>query len=87
MNEERFKSMIEDAWKSVAGAADARRKLVRGELSEEEASDLALQSWRDVVPSLQIALEGLSQDELLQFDRTLERKLYDINQDDIPILA
>jgi hypothetical protein len=83
MNEQRFWSMIEDAWKHAEGSVDARRELVKGELSEEGAADLAQQSWDAVVPALQAALEELPQDELLQFDRILERKLYDIDRDDI----
>jgi hypothetical protein len=42
MNEQRFWSMIEDARKAVDGSAEARGKLARGELSEDDASGLAL---------------------------------------------
>ena len=36
-----------------------------------------------VVPALQAALDLLPKDELLQFDRILERKLYDIDRSEI----
>src|SRR5690242_5172448 len=83
MDEKRFWLMIEDAWQSVGGFKEPRRKLVKGELSEQEANDLAGQSWCAFVPALKAMLEQLPQEELLQFDRILERKLYDIDRADI----
>lgn len=83
MNEERFWAMIEDAWQGVDSSVEARRKLARGALPEEEVPELASQSSTDMVPALQAALEALPENELLQFDRILERKLYDIDRDDI----
>ena len=83
MDEKRFWSMIEDAWTGVEGSATAREKLAQGELDEENAQQLAQQSWTEVVPALQAALERLPKDELLQFDRLLERKLYDIDRSEI----
>ena len=83
MDERRFWSMIEEAWRDVDGATAARSKLAQGDLDEEAAMELAEQSWIEFVPALQAALERLTKDELLQFDRILERKLYDIDRPDI----
>src|SRR3982750_2874299 len=83
MDEKRFWSMIEDAWSDVEGAAAARTKLVRGTLGEDAAMELADQALGEFVPALRSALEGLREDELLAFDRILERKLYDIDRADV----
>jgi hypothetical protein len=83
MDETRFWSMIEDAWRDVHGAAAARRKLAQGTLDEERAMELTDQSLDEFVPALRASLEQLTKDELLQFDRILERKLYDIDRADI----
>jgi hypothetical protein len=83
MDDTRFWSMIEAAWQGVEGSAAARAQLAQGELDEEGAQELAHQSWTEVVPALQAALAQLPKDELLQFDRLLERKLYDIDRADI----
>ncbi len=83
MNEKQFWTMIEDAWTGVEGSAAAREQLAQGELDEENAQQLAQQSWTVVVPAIQAALKHLPKDELLQFDRILERKLYDIDRSEI----
>jgi hypothetical protein len=83
MDDKRFWSMIEDAWRNVGGAAAARTKLVRGELDEAGAAELADQSLLEFVPALRSALERLPEAELLAFDRILERKLYDIDRADV----
>jgi hypothetical protein len=83
MDDNRFWAMIEDAWKEVEGAAAARKKLAQGKLDEDSAYELAEQSLSDFIPALKAALEQLPKDELLAFDRTLERKLYDIDRAEI----
>jgi hypothetical protein len=83
MDDKRFWSMIEDAWADVDGAAAARTRLVRGTLDQDAAMELAERSLNEFVPALRSALERLSEDELLQFDRILERKLYDIDRADV----
>jgi len=75
--------MIEDAWQDVEDSAAARKKLAQGKLDEDAAMELAQQSLDGFVPALQASLEQLPEDELLQFDRILERKLYDIDRADI----
>jgi hypothetical protein len=83
VDDKRFWSMIDDAWQDVEGSSAARTKLAQGKLDEEGAMELAQQSLDGFVPALQASLEQLPKDELLQFDRILERKLYDIDRADI----
>ena len=83
MDDKRFWSMIDDAWQDVEDSAAARKKLAQGKLDEESAMELAQQSLDGFVPALQASLEQLPKDELLQFDRILERKLYEIDRADV----
>jgi hypothetical protein len=83
MDENRFWSMIETAWRTVGGKARSRQRLAEGRLSEEGAYSLQEALDADVVPALQELLAGLPAEELLAFDRLLERKLYDIDRADI----
>src|ERR1051325_3298339 len=83
MDEKQFWSMIEAAWQEVEGSSATRKKLAQGKLGEDGATELAEQSLGEFVPALQASLERLSKDELLQFDRILERKLYDTDRADI----
>jgi len=82
MDEATFWSMIESAWQPVGGKAVQRKKLAQGKLSEE-AADVLSESLDEVIGSLHESLEELSADDLLEFDRILERKLYDIDRAEI----
>lgn len=83
MDETRFWSIIESAWEGVEGQAEARRKFAAGELSEDEARGLAKLLRETVMPAMLERLEKLPADELLGFQRILERKLYDLDRADI----
>ena len=83
MNEDRFWSMIEEAWGAAGGKVKARQKLAEGKLSEEKAEEL-MEAVEEVIPALTAALEKLPAEELLDFDRILERKLYDIDRAEVP---
>ncbi len=83
MDEDRFWSMIESAWEAAGGKAKSRQRLAAGRLSEDGAYSLQEALDEEVVPALQDQLAGLSAEELLAFDRILERKLYDIDRADI----
>ena len=83
MDEARFWSMIEDAWNSAGGKVKARAKLAAGKLAEEKAAELQEALDDDVVPALEAQLRRLSADELLAFDRVLERKLYAIDRAEV----
>jgi len=82
MDEATFWSMVESAWRSVGGRVAQRKKLAQGKLSEE-AADVLAESLGEVAASLRESLEELSADDLLAFDRILERKLYDIDRAEI----
>jgi len=74
--------MIEDAWVSTGGWSDERRALTAGQLSDEQLTELA-GALDDVIPALRASLQRLNQDDLLMFDRILERKLWDIDRAEI----
>ena len=82
MDEIRFWSMIETAWGAAGGKSKSRQRLAEGRLSEDRAYALE-EALEKVIPALRGQLAGLSADELLEFDRVLERKLYDIDRADI----
>jgi hypothetical protein len=82
VNESQFWSLIESAWETVGGKTQSRRKLAEGRLSEEKAEAL-MESLGEVIPALQAQLDQLSAEELLAFDRILERKLYDLDRAEI----
>jgi hypothetical protein len=85
MDENRFWSLIESAWESVGGAADIRSKLAEHKFSEEHSDELEqlLAYLNRVVPALTALLDKLPAEELLSFDRILERKLYDIDRAEV----
>jgi Protein of unknown function (DUF4240) len=82
VNEEQFWSLIEGAWDIVGGYKDERNRLSAGRLSDDEAEELVT-ALDDVVPALRSRLERLSAEDLLAFDRILERKLYDIDRSEV----
>ena len=74
--------MIETAWLAVGGKAKARQKLAAGKLSEDKAADLE-EAMDGVTEALAAQLRLLPADELLAFDRVLERKLYDLDRAEV----
>ncbi|MGH7173959.1 MAG: DUF4240 domain-containing protein [Gemmataceae bacterium] len=82
MDENRFWSLIESAWQTVGGKTKARQKLAEGTLSEERVEEL-VEALDEVIPELQALLAKLSPEQLLAFDRILERKLYEIDRAEI----
>jgi hypothetical protein len=82
VDEIRFWSMIETAWGAVGGKVKPRQRLAEGKLSPGRAYALQ-EALEEVVPALREQLAALAADELLAFDRILERKLYDIDRADI----
>jgi hypothetical protein len=80
MDETRFWALIEAAWRATTQAAELRQTAFSGEL--EYSTELyAIQ--KQLLNNLNSALSQLGADELLMFDRILERKLYDIPLDGI----
>src|SRR5690349_2281203 len=74
--------MIEVAWGTVGGKTKSRQRLAQGQLSEGLAYSLE-EDLEEVIRALREQLASLSADDLLEFDRILERKLYDIDRADI----
>ena len=82
MNDPHFWAMIESVWQVVGGKSTARHKLATGKLSEDKAEEL-LEALDDVIPALREQLGLLCAEDLLAFDRILERKLYDLDRAEI----
>jgi hypothetical protein len=82
MDETRFWSMIEAAWNAVGGHLEAREALAEGDDAEKHAYSLE-GALRSLIAALRKQLADLPAEELLAFDRILERKLYDIDRADI----
>jgi hypothetical protein len=82
MDDERFWSILEDAWKAAPKEAKLRPT---GAKAPSEAAlekvDKALDSR--VIGALRRALKGLPADDLAKFDRALEKKLYDIDRAEV----
>jgi hypothetical protein len=83
VDENRFWAMIEVAWGAAGGKAKSRQRLAEGKLSDGRAYTLQETLEEEVVPALREQLDALPADELLAFDRILERKLHDIDRADI----
>jgi hypothetical protein len=79
MNEERFWALIEEGWHAAGGMQKERDQLLSGELSDDGADEL-MDVTGEMVEALRQKLAALDKDELLQFDRILEKKLYDIDR-------
>ena len=82
MDEQRFWSLMELAWQAVGGRSEPREKLAQGKLSDEGAAELS-EALDEVLPALHDELSALPADELLAFDRILERKLYEIDRTEV----
>jgi Protein of unknown function (DUF4240) len=83
VDENRFWAMVEAAWDAAGGKAKSRQRLAEGKLSEGQAYELQEVLETEVAPALREQLDALPADELLAFDRILERRLYDIDRADI----
>jgi len=83
MDETRFWSMIEAAWQSIGGKTKPRQKLVEGKLSDEKCESLMETLDEEVVIALTEELQLLTPEALSQFDRILERKLYEIDRAEV----
>ena len=78
MDEERFWELIEDAWAAESEVASRRAALVGGDGDREAVAAIVQEACDVVVEELRTVLAELPKDELLAFDRILERKLYEI---------
>lgn len=83
MDENRFWAMIEAAWGAAGGQAKPRQRLAEGKASAGQAYQLQEVLEEEVVPALRDQLDTLPADELLAFDRIVERRLYDLDRADV----
>jgi hypothetical protein len=82
MHEDRFWSLIEVAWQPLGAAGAFRFELAGRTLAWEETRALR-PPLRDFLRELRRELDDLPAEELLAFDRILERKLYDLDRADV----
>lgn len=82
MNETKFWGMIEKAWSSAGGWKKDRKALTEGKLSEDKFFELA-DAVNDMVAELDDTLHDLEEEHLLEFDRILERKLWEIDREEV----
>ncbi|MBX9569495.1 MAG: hypothetical protein K2X77_11400 [Candidatus Obscuribacterales bacterium] len=83
MNEERFWAMVEHAWSQVAPEVQtARQKLLSGKVTDADVKHLH-QALDPVLIAYEDQIDYLSKQELIDLDRIVERKLYDIDRADV----
>jgi len=80
MDESRFWSLIQSARPATQQATLLRQMAFSGELEDD---DELYTAQKQMLNNLTNALNQLDADDLLAFDRILERKLYDIDRADI----
>lgn len=84
MNETIFWNMIEQAWDETSPTLKAKRFKIAVKQGFKEPSELGMELSdvvaSDLLDNLTEKLKGLSQADLLAFDRILEQKLYDLDR-------
>lgn len=82
VDESRFWSLIESAWEAVGAEPSARRKALIERDSDDEV--YAVDAYLgDFLANLRTRCLDLSAAEMTDLDRVLERKMYDIDREDI----
>ncbi len=83
VTEERFWQIIEQSWSKVAPEVQqARRNLLHNAVSELDCQNL-LNALKEVVLVYEDQIDDLRKPQLIEFDKILERKLFDIDREDI----
>ena len=82
MNETQFWAIIESAWHVVGLMLETRQNLTLGTHSPENVEELLI-ALESVIPAIRKQLNLLSREDLLAFDRILERNLYALDRADI----
>jgi hypothetical protein len=82
MDDARFWSILEDAWAAAPKEAK-RRPTGANEASADALAKVDEALEERVLPALRKALKALPKDELAAFDRSLERKLYELDRADV----
>lgn len=80
-----FWALVEEAWRSRGAAAnDVRRALATRDSDEDDIDTQGVDdALGDVIAYLTERFNAMPQDELVAMDRVLERKLYDIDRQEI----
>lgn len=84
--EARFWALIEDAWATQSAKANKQRKaLATRDPDADDEPDAALvdEALEAVIEQLEATLRKMDQASLVAFDLVLERKLYDIDRQEI----
>ncbi|QFZ21909.1 DUF4240 domain-containing protein [Saccharothrix syringae] len=85
-DEARFWAMLDDAWAGRGPEVDGLRRALAGRDPAEEGFDEAAQLEEHldrVLADLRAAAEDLSSQELTALDRVVERKLHEIDREDV----
>jgi hypothetical protein len=84
-DEARFWDLIESAWTALGPEpVSLRRALVHRDPGDDGVDVYALDAWLDpFLDRLRTLCSDMSRHELVDLDRVLERKLYDIDREDI----
>ena len=85
MNETQFWKIIDSAWKASPELLAHRKSALRT-ISDPESKDeheAYIEDEERFINVIKQHLDQLSADDLLSFDRILERKLYDIDREDV----
>ena len=91
MDEHQFWSILEDAWNSDSGLTAFRKDVLatidsesgKEEFDEKYDDDPMIPNEETLLASIREKLNTLTKEELHQFDVILERKLYDIDRQEI----
>jgi len=88
-DEARFWNLIESAWTALGPQpASLRQAQVDRDPRSDEVDVYALDAWLDpFLDRLRELCSDLSREDLVDLDRVLERKLYDIDREDIHTVA
>ena len=74
--------MIDAAWAEAGSLKKSRLALASGKSSEKDFFAV-MDALDEMIPALFEALQELNREDLLEFDRILERKLYEIDRSEI----
>lgn len=84
VTEERFWDIIEQSWGNVTPEVQqARQNLLHSAVSNFDAQNLHRALKESVVLVYEEQIDDLRKPQLIEFDRILERKLFDIDREDI----
>jgi hypothetical protein len=82
MTNTQFWAQIESAWQAVGGMEEARQQLMAGTLPKDGIEALERAMGR-MAQALREQLGLLSAKDLMAFDRLLERKLHDLDREEL----